>query len=192
MSIEEQKAIADDVLEKLKFIDPTAIVAGGAPRDWYCGRFASDIDVFFYFRPDIPVGQIERLLKEAGIDVYRSSDGKHIDPLYKKNPDLRCIYYAKVDGVEVQLMSMFKPTFNVVDHFPLNICKVWYRRGKISRHPDFKFAIQNKAIVKVNELYAKGDTYVQKIVDKFKGFKYFDSKLEFVEWVYLNRQEEKK
>lgn len=38
MTIEQQKATAQSVYEKLKVIDPHCVLAGGAPRDWYFGN----------------------------------------------------------------------------------------------------------------------------------------------------------
>ena len=46
-TIEQQKLVADKVLNQLYLICPEAIVAGGAPRDWYLGKPANDIDVYF-------------------------------------------------------------------------------------------------------------------------------------------------
>jgi hypothetical protein len=52
MTIKEQQAIAREVLSQIRGLDPLACICGGAPRDWYLGNEASDIDVylrtFFY------------------------------------------------------------------------------------------------------------------------------------------------
>lgn len=51
--IEHQKFVADTILYKLFPIDPYCICAGGAPRDWYLGKVASDLDIFIYTAPNL-------------------------------------------------------------------------------------------------------------------------------------------
>ena len=176
MNIEQQKKVADDVLKKIECVDPTAIVAGGAPRDWYLGNLASDIDVFFYFRNDLTTTRIGDILKSLGLDVFRVNEGNGLPDIYKKNPQLRAVFDCVVEGLSVQLLLMLEPTFkSVIDHFPLNICKVWYKNSSIKTTKDFERAIKHKAIVKVSSLYANQDKYLQKIKSKFPEFKYYDS-----------------
>jgi tRNA nucleotidyltransferase/poly(A) polymerase len=43
-----QQSVADSLLARLEAIDPHCIIAGGAPRDWYLGRLANDLDVYLY------------------------------------------------------------------------------------------------------------------------------------------------
>lgn len=47
--IDYQKSVADIVLSKLELLDRYCIIAGGAPRDWYLGMEATDIDVYLYY-----------------------------------------------------------------------------------------------------------------------------------------------
>lgn len=176
MTIEKQKKVADNVLDKLKHFDPTAIVAGGAPRDWYFGKEASDIDVFFYVRGDLPTSWISDILEEMGFVTHRVNTGEGLPDIYKKNPHLRAVFDCTVDGVDVQLLLMHKPTFvSVIPEFPLNICGAWYKYGEIRTTKGFDRAVKHKAIVKVNTLYANEDAYIQKIKSKFPDFKYYPS-----------------
>lgn len=46
MNVQEQKEISAEVLMVLKCIDCDAIIAGGAPRNWYFGELARDIDCY--------------------------------------------------------------------------------------------------------------------------------------------------
>lgn len=174
--IELQKTIASEVLGIIEWIDPTAIIAGGAPRDWYFGNTATDIDVFFHFRNDLSTIRIEEILKSFGLNVCRTNDGNGLPDIYKKNPMLRCVYDLEYGGEQIQLLLMLEPTFySVIKHFPLNICKVWYKHNTIETTQDFLRSVKHKAIVKVNSLYANGDKYVQKIKAKFPDFKYYES-----------------
>src|SRR5690606_9292813 len=98
------------------------------------------------------------------------------DSEYKKNPDLHRVLETEIDGVKVQLMQMEKPTWGcVVDHFPLSICKAWYKKGTCRYEPEFIKTVDKKIIVKTSSLYANGDKYIRKVRDKFPDFKYYES-----------------
>jgi tRNA nucleotidyltransferase/poly(A) polymerase len=91
ITIDLQKIVADDVLEKLFSIDPHAIVAGGAPRDWFMGNLASDIDVFFCTRHGISISTVKRQLEHVGFVIESTKTGKNLPAHYKKNPMLKCL-----------------------------------------------------------------------------------------------------
>jgi len=46
LPISVEKSIADEVLSRLEVIDPTCILAGGAPRDWWLGQSCNDLDFY--------------------------------------------------------------------------------------------------------------------------------------------------
>lgn len=48
MTIEEQQKISRKILKSLRQVDPAAVIAGGAPRDWKLGREARDLDFFVH------------------------------------------------------------------------------------------------------------------------------------------------
>jgi len=59
MTVDEQKEIAKEILKKLTInVDSSAIIAGGAPRNWEQNTLARDVDI--YFRTH--VSNINRLL----------------------------------------------------------------------------------------------------------------------------------
>ena len=176
-----QKAVADECLSMIELIDPTAIVAGGAPRDWYFGKEASDIDIFFYSRPDISKTAISLHLERIGfkdlkIVQFTGDESFHMDSWYARNHLLRQVWDTVFDGVNVQLVLMKSPTReSVVPKFPLNICRIWYKDGKINLTPDFERAVNWKSIVKCDELYADSRKYLQKIKSKFPDFRFYNS-----------------
>lgn len=185
MSIELQKDVADLVLDRIESFDPSCIVAGGAPRDWSFEKEASDIDVFFFYRESSTLREVKFLLSKAfpeykfelraGLNFNEEDDSE-----YKKNPSLHRVFQTEVNGVKVQLMQMRKPTWiSVIDEFPLSICKVWYKRGRIKATNEFNRSVANKAIIKTNIIYADRDKYVKKILTKFPDFKYYRSYEEF-------------
>ncbi len=173
-TIEQQKQIADEILEKIFLMDSYAIVAGGAPRDWYFNRVAEDIDVFFY--ENVTTEQTEKKLKKAGFEILRTNSGESLPNHYKMNPNLATVFDCLYEGEKIQFLKMNKPTFkSVVPQFPLSICKAWYKNGKLCVDTDFKRAVKHNAIVKTNTLYANEHVYLQKILSKFPEYTYHES-----------------
>lgn len=176
----KQKKIADDILNKLQPIDPHAIVAGGAPRDWYFDKPATDIDVFLYSNLKGDAFKFAEILGVLGISIKEVKTGDNISEEYARNPSLKYVYDTEIDGVKVQLMWMMKPTFNcVLPKFPLGIVKIWYKE-KIHTTREFDLAVKYKAIIKYSNVYNNSDKYIQKIKDKFPDYKYYDSLESFV------------
>lgn len=171
--IEHQKYIADGILDKLFPIDPYCICAGGAPRDWYLGKVASDLDIFIHVNPNLTLTKIDQMLKAVGLEPESHKAAHNLPEWYKKNPDLRCVYNLKVQDVPVQIMVMLTPTFSsVLPNFPLSICKIWYKNYKIVADKQFKRSVAHNVIVKTSEIYNNADAYVKKIIDKFPNMKY--------------------
>ena len=162
-----------------------AIVAGGAPRDWYFNKEASDIDVFFYGITSASV--TKKRLKAVGIDVLEIKSGDNIPEHYKRNPELFAVYNASIDGVPVQLMQMKSPTFDsVVPKFPLSICKVWYKNGHIIFEKHFTNSVKHRVIYITNDLYNNADGFIAKIKGKFPEFKFFNHYHEALEHILEN------
>ena len=176
MNIETQMKITDEVMAKIYSISPYAIVAGGAPRDWYFGNPANDIDVFLY-RPDLVTSWAhEAILENVGLKVHQLGQNDTNHYLYSKNPKIAKVFECTYKRQRFQFVFMLEKTFtSVVKNFPLNICMAWYKNGEIHTTKDFERAVNHQAIVKVNPLYADGDAYITKIKNKFPGFGYFSS-----------------
>jgi hypothetical protein len=183
-TIEKQQQVANRALDLMYLIDPYSIVAGGAVRDWYFDKEASDIDLFFYCPQASTVETMNKMLKQAGFLISSVKDGEHIPEWYKKNPYLKAVYEASINGVKVQLMRMSKPTLNsVIDKFPLSICKAWWKNSKAHYEKDFLRSVKFKAIYKTNDIYNNEHQYIQKILAKFPEMKYYDSFDEFAKTI---------
>ncbi|MFZ2992600.1 MAG: hypothetical protein WA061_02685 [Microgenomates group bacterium] len=184
MNIEKQKLVADSVLKKIETVDPTAIIAGGAPRDWHFGNLASDIDVFFCFnREDLQPYYITDLLenglgfKNVGriqVDHFTDENGRD-----KKNENVLHVYNYLEKDVKIQFIVTKNPTWGLLETFPLNISRAWYKRGQIELTREFMWTEKHNAIVKMSDLYMNGDKYVEKIRNKFPNFNYFVNEEEF-------------
>ena len=185
MSIEEQKKIADEVLDRLYVLDPYAIVAGGAPRDWYFEKEANDIDVFFYLPKRYTCDVRDKLMDKLGFDMERigpEEDG--FSEGYKINPHIYAVYNVKGYSTPVQLIQMNSPTWDsVIPQFPLSICKAFYKNGKIRQDKDFQISVKHKVIYKTNDLYANGNAYLEKILKRFPDYIKFDDKVSTLEYI---------
>jgi len=186
--IANQKAVADKILDKLFPLDPFAICAGGAPRDWHFGKPATDLDIFFYTSVE-QITIVAEMLRHVGINlVDEGRTGDELPEWYKLNPALRCVYSTVVDGVNVQLMLMNDKTHNsVIPHFPFSICKAWYKHGRINLDKDFLAAEQNKVVVKCNTVYNDEHKYVQKIKAKFPDWQFCESWEEAYKHAFYNK-----
>ncbi len=179
MSVEKQKAIAEEVLKKLETFDPTCILAGGAPRDWYFGNDANDLDFYVYFRPDFfaQKWRYNKILESVGLKFNQKGIGEFPEN-YKKNPHLIAVYDGKYKGEKIQIMFMNKKTFDcVVNLFPFGICQAWWKGSKfyydgsdIHTTRYFDESVKHKILRLVNDLYSNEDGYIQKIRDRFPDY----------------------
>lgn len=181
-TIELQKQIANNMLNLVEtYFDPTCIVAGGAPRDWYFGNVANDIDLFLYWRCDLPNYYFEDKMKDLGIAVTIHSFGS-VNNTYHKNPNIHRVFDAVVSGVPVQFILMHEKTFkSVVPTFPLSICRIWYKHGETHKTKEFEYTVSRNAIVQLDNTYADGVGYVKKIRNKFPEFSFWSDKETFIQ-----------
>lgn len=180
--ITKQKAIADEVLSKLEAIDPFVIVAGGAPRDWWYGKEATDIDVFLHIPADRAQKHMKKQFSALGLNVVSVKTGEFLPDNYKMNPDLVAVFNVAGYDTPVQVMVMRTPTFtSVLPKFALSVCMAWYKDGKIRTDKHFDNSVKHKVIYRRNEVYNNEHQYVKKILGKFPEYKYYSSYQEFLE-----------
>lgn len=176
--IAHQKAVADKVLSLLEVLDKHAIVAGGAPRDWFMGKPATDVDVMVYVPPTVNFKEMFQLMGLV-IDEYMS--GEDIPEWYKKNENIHTVANCIVDDVKVQIVVRRTTTYDALKEFPLSICKIWYKFSKIFPEDDFLWSVRYDVIYKTSDGYGRQDMYLQKIFKKFPDFHYYESKLAFLD-----------
>lgn len=177
-----QQSVADSLLARLEAIDPHCIIAGGAPRDWYLGRQAKDLDVYLYVPQNSLLRHFKTQLAAIGINNIEQSTLSNDDARYISNPLVRWVFNYEESGEKVQLIVMKESTYtSVVRHFPLSICKVYYKNGKvIPDSPQFTETTDRKAIVKTGTEYSSDGWYIDKIRDKFEPeFTYYESMSDF-------------
>jgi len=73
--IEAQKTIANTLIHKLEAVDPHVILAGGAPRSWFLGQEARDLD-FYVYLPEGAACHEQRRWQSLGLklDVMEVSE----------------------------------------------------------------------------------------------------------------------
>lgn len=188
-----QMTITDKVMKMLNPISPHIIVAGGAPRDWYFDVQCNDVDIFFY-RPDLETTyDTISTFKSIGLDILPLYPrGVDINSLvghetYFINPNIAHVYETEISSLKFQFVQMKEKTFrSVVPHFPLNMSRIWYKNGIINPTQDFIMGERRKVLVKMGELYADGNKYIQKIRARFPDYTYFPSLQSFYEYLYRN------
>lgn len=192
-----QKEVAIDLLKQLELLYPYTILAGGAPRDWYVGRAAKDLDFFLYYPHTY--AHLDKMLRRIGwVDgTSKAKWGDNIPMEYKLNPDIRCVIDGKWMDQDVQLIILKKDTFGIVEKFPINLCQCWWKgQDSVKRYYGADFVeepngviltrsayrgFKYKSVVKVNELYAEGHAYLKKIREKFPDFCYYNSEQQFID-----------
>lgn len=167
-TIRNQKHLADTMLKSIEVLDPKAIIAGGAPRDWCMGKTANDIDIYFY-SPSTRYEMKAQLNAVLGIQV-KELGGEELDGMYATMEGLKAVYEFIDKGQVYQLMQMGEvvSTFNVVDQFSTSICKTW-RKGGISHFSkDFLISLTSKCLF-INKEYKWTDKHPAKMATRFSG-----------------------
>ena len=174
MTNEQQKKVAQEIYKKLKIIDPYALLAGGAPRDWYFGNLANDLD-FYFFSTGVTVSSVVNQLSSimgVKVNAVKYDEDSHQHGQYKSMPFLRRVLEAEIEGEKVQFMQLTEPNaqFKVVDAMDVSICKVWCREDmSVQMHEDFKITLASHTMF-LSDGYNWSDRHPQKIADRFTKF----------------------
>lgn len=181
MNLSNQIATADWILTKIEKIDPFAIIAGGAPRDWEHGIVARDVDIFLNVPDSWTINVIARQLNNTCCIRPSAFKGEERMQWYEKNPDIRAVFDWNHFGVDFQFIIVRKPVFDYHDNFPLSICQVMRKNFKNYSTTDFNASKNTKQIYITNKLYNNADAYVTKVLSKYKdmGYTFVGSKEDF-------------
>lgn len=186
MRVLDEINLGNEILRTLYHVDPSSVIAGGAPRDWYFDKECSDIDVYFYYRPDLDTGTVQRIIGDLfGVNLFEvgsSEMHEKQEHRYLRDKNISNVWEFPFHGKMIQLIRRNIPTFGITHTFALNLSMIWFKNGHINPDEPFLDGVKMKSIVKMNELYADGDKYVQKIRNKFPSYKYFSSELEFYKY----------
>lgn len=181
--IEKQKLFAKEVLEKLQLIDPNATLAGGAPRDWWLGKPAKDLD--FYFYSTFTVNRhMQRLADAVGLTDICGQDfcSKHSgftgrDVSYERMPHLRSVTNSKhdlggfgLDGCQFMwIVEKFRPVKFVEDYFATPLSQAWFDGDNVYTTKRFINAHERKVINWINGCQGNSP-YADKIRSYFPDY----------------------
>lgn len=171
--IELQKQTAQVVFNTLCTIDNDCILAGGAPRDWYFNKPATDLDFFIYL-PDLVSDTIIINLISYLFVIDEIKNNAYTP--YTKNPNLRFVFQINGYDVPIQIMVMNFKTDFVLDSFPLSISKIAWKDGVLYPSEDFNLGLKYNAIFQTSAGYGNNSKYFNKILSKFPDKEFFTSK----------------
>lgn len=139
MNPEKQKQLATSVLNDLivlGIVDPNALVAGGAPRNWEFGMKARDIDIFAcrsdYYQSKLGNDSYENVRTEASKKMMAVNNFKS-----KTESDRDFWSYAWVGAVEHDLKKIYPSMSEVVGKSPA-LTNNGYKKGV------FEFRIEDQ------------------------------------------------
>lgn len=176
MEIEIQKNVAKEVLSKLQLVDMWAMLAGGACRDWYLGKEASDLDFYVHYSNKYPQWALcEQFGKLLNCEIkVVGKKGEKLDPksevVYTQDPNIDIVLGGIKDGIDIQIIIINSPYFNV-GNFCFDICQAYTLNvDEIKITGKFEEAVNHKVIRITGEFYSQKDAYVKKIKTKFPDY----------------------
>lgn len=184
MSIQEQKDIGKELLEKLYILSPSVVIAGGAARDWYLGKEAKDLDIYMSYRPNQPINDNGSIIaKWLGVDEgdfktlgVQFDENVDQSTTYAINPNVRCVYEFVYKGVTIQIINMYTEYVDVSE-FCLSICQAWTKDCvTINTSEDFQYSVEEKIIFKTGEIYLEKSRYIDKMKARFPDYLFFEGR----------------
>lgn len=200
--IRHQKAVSDKVLYMVSVLDDTALVAGGAPRDWYLGLPASDLDVYVCipYTSTLTVGTVIDSLKLQGFEDIQEVGDSRINSFDKNNmiaseskpspeycydPYILMVLQTVFEGEVVQFIISTRDHQETIKDFYTSLSMAWYKDATIFTTKLFEMSIKNKVIVVTGTQFL-GNKYHEKIKSKFSDYQWCWSKEDFVDKYLLN------
>lgn len=167
--IEQQKSVALEILHKLEITDPNCILAGGAPREWWFGKEANDLDFYVYWGEHTTCGEDKRRLDLLGLKGYRLMDRNPLAELYGSIKELRRVWEIDYKGEKIQIMVMSCPTFNcVINRFGCSVSKIWWK-GRLQPTTEFLVSHHMKVNIIKDDYNAK-ESYVKKMAKRYPDY----------------------
>lgn len=189
---EKQMRVTDRVMSILSDNNVKFKVAGGAPRDWYLGNTAKDVDIFY------EKSSVKYNFKNDGlIHCFTTTEGCYLNEMLKKelsakefdeiipsggydlNPDINAVYDTIIDGVNFQFIEVFELD-DLIKNFSHSISMIEYC-GNEGFKPSKLFiaSLWNKVIIETGEVYSNGEAYKQRLQEKFPNYKFINKQEAF-------------
>lgn len=172
MTVENQKQVASELLSKLKMVDPFAMIAGGAPRDWYFNTVAKDLDVYLRLPNHNTIGLLTSLAEMVGIKDFYPID-KIKESTYAELPNLKWVFEGRYNGVQVNLMVMEKGVREeIIKDFDVAICRAWFDGIDCHYNEEFEFCVKTRVCL-VHENYTGKEAHLRKMAKRFPQFMFY-------------------
>lgn len=170
MNRHAEKRLGEEVLERIKKIDPNAIIAGGAPRDWWLGNECSDIDIYLK-APDLSSDPLRQAaISLLGFTRVRSMSA--VDEDYDSLSDLLSVFEFDYEGKTFNIMFMDEYcSFPYTGHFSCSICEIYYDGSQFHPSPKFMKTLLDKVIILSDDV-DENTKHVKKIAGKFPGYSF--------------------
>ena len=184
LTIQEQKDIGKELLEKLDLLDPCVVIAGGAARDWYLGNKANDLDIYLSYHPNLTLGSNKRSIAKAlsipedSIETLGVQFDENVDKTtdYVVNPNVRCVYEFEYKGMMVQIINMHTEFVRVED-FCFSICQAWTKDCEsIEGTEAFYYSVKRKIVYKTGKFYSHKGRYIAKMMNNFPEYIFLKEK----------------
>lgn len=189
LGIEEQKYEARELLTKLKRIDPFAMVAGGAPRDWYFNTPARDADIYLRLPNHNTLTLVTRLLQDLGMEEVGTipQSMKSKENSYAELPNLKWVLEGIYNGLKINIMVMDKGVREeIIKDFDVSICRAWFDGNQCYYFADFEFTVKT-GICTIHENYTGKELHIRKMAKRFPNFQFMKAmKIEPLEEVVLD------
>lgn len=169
------------MLKKLSILDPQAILAGGAPRDWSYDKPANDLDFYMHMYNHQTHDNTIARLKAVGVDVipFDVKSKQSVDREgYKNMKKLIRIYEGVYEGQEFQIMCMepFKHGSDVVREFGCSICEYFMNNFSPTIHSTQRAKVSRElGMCFINEGYKESNKHLDKMKYKFPKLDYVSS-----------------
>ncbi|QHR73752.1 nucleotidyltransferase [Escherichia phage alia] len=172
MNIEDQKVRALEVLRMCQLVDPFAIVAGGAVRDWRLEKPAQDIDIYLRMPNHNTLVLVEKFLM-LGVGARNVKQlTKQTEHTYAELPHLKWVFEAYYKDLKFNFMIMEEGVRSeIVWNFDVAICLCYWDGQNYVYHPDFDFALKTN-ICTINHRYTGKEAHVRKMAERFPMFRF--------------------
>lgn len=169
---EYQKSVAKELLYKISLVDPSAILAGGAVRDWYLGNPAKDLDIYIRCPNHIKLSDKIDMLKKIGLSNAKQLS-KNSEENYASVSGLLSVFEGCYSGVKVNIMFMDLTEIDgisLVENFDCSICECFMDKdNKYYYSSNFIKTIESKVIF-VDQRHAGNEPHIVKMANRFPEY----------------------
>lgn len=164
-----QITFAEELLSKLQMIDPFAMVAGGAPRDWELKKYANDLDIYLRMPNHNTLTLVENVLRVFGVYKLRLLT-KNENANYEKLPDLKWVFEGYYCNQRINIMVITKGIREeIVSNFDVSLCECWFDGNEIKSTNKYKLTKETK-ICFVHKNYTGKELHITKMMNRFTDY----------------------